>query len=124
MFDNSIYPECWTRGIIVPVPKKGNLNDVNIYRGIRLTIVFSKIFSLVLDNRLRKWAEDNEILSDCQFGFREKRSTVYCIFVLTSIINKVLFCEKKKLYCAFVDFRKAFDLVHRNSIWVKLVAQG
>ena len=46
MFDNSIYPECWTRGIIVPVPKKGNLNDVNNYRGITLTSVFSKIFRL------------------------------------------------------------------------------
>ena len=96
MFDNSIYPECWTWGIIVPVPKKGNLNDVNNYRGITFTSVFAKIFSLILDNRLRKWAEDNEILSDCQFGFREKRSTADCIFVLTSIINKVLFCEKKK----------------------------
>ena len=85
MFDNSIYPECWTRGIIVPVPKKGNLNDVNNYRGITLTSVFSKIFSLILDNRLRKWAEDNEKLSDSQFGFRAKRSTVDCIFVLTSI---------------------------------------
>ena len=31
MFENSIYPESWTRGIIVPVPKKGNLNDVNNY---------------------------------------------------------------------------------------------
>ena len=32
--------------------------------------------------------------------------------------------KKKKLYCAFVDFCKAFDLVYRNGIWVKLVAQG
>ena len=105
----SIYPECWTRGISVPVPKKGNLNDVYNYRGITLTSVFSKIFSLILDNQLRKWAEDNEQLSDSQFGFRAKRSTVDCISVLSSIINKILFCDKKKLYCAFVDFRKAFD---------------
>ena len=95
MFENSIYPDCWTRGIIVPVPKKGNLNEVNNYRGITLTSVFSKIFSLILDNRLRKWAEDNGKLSDSQFGFRAKRSTVDCIFVLTSIINKILFCDKR-----------------------------
>ena len=73
---------------------------------------------------LMKWAEDNEILFDCQYGCREKRSTVDCIFVLTSLINKVLICDKQKLYCAFVDFCKAFDLVYRNGIWVKLVAQG
>jgi len=26
ILDNNIYPEIWRRGIIVPVPKKGNLN--------------------------------------------------------------------------------------------------
>ena len=96
IFNNSIYPECWTRGIIVPVPKKGSLNDINNYRGITLTSVFSKLFSLILDNRIRKWAEEIEILYNCQLGFREKRSTVDCIFVLTLIINKFLFCEKKE----------------------------
>ena len=28
------------------------------------------------------------------------------------------------MYCAFVDFRKAFDLVYRNGIWLKLINQG
>ena len=69
MFENGIYPDSWTKGIIVPVPKKGNLNDVNNYRGITLTSIFSKIFSILLDTRLRKWANDNNILTDFQFGF-------------------------------------------------------
>ena len=47
MFKKAIYPVSWTTGIIVPVPKKGNPNDVNNYRGITLTSVFSKIFSLL-----------------------------------------------------------------------------
>jgi len=37
IFDNNLYPEIWKKGIIVSVPKKGNLNDVNNYRGITLT---------------------------------------------------------------------------------------
>ena len=45
---------------------------------------------------------------------------VDCIFILQSIINKVL-QEKHKLYCAF---RKAFDQVHRNGIWHKLLLYG
>ena len=123
MFERAIYPESWTRGIIVPVPKKGNPNDVNNYRGITLTSVFSKIFSLLLDNRLRKWSENNNILTDFQFGFRKDKSTVDCIFVLSSLINKLL-CDKSRVYCAFVDFRKAFDLVYRNGIWHKLIGSG
>lgn len=120
MYDRAFYPDSWTRGIIVPVPKKGNLNDVNNYRGITLTSIFSKKFSLLLDNRLRKWAEENELLNDVQFGFRRGRSTVDCVFILQSLINKVL-NDKQKLYCAFVDFRKAFDQVYRDGIWHKLI---
>jgi hypothetical protein len=28
--------------------------------------------------------------------------------------------KKKKLYCAFIDFAKAFDTVWRNGLWNKL----
>lgn len=124
MYANSIYPINWTKGIIVPVPKKGDLDNVNNYRGITLTSIFSKIFSILLDNRLRKWSENSNVLDDVQFGFRKGKSTVDCVFVLSSIINKVLNYEKRKLYLAFVDFRKAFDIVYRNGIWYKLSTYG
>ena len=68
IFDYNIYPEIWRKGIIVPVPKKGKLNGVNNYRGITLTSVFSKIFSMLIETRLRKWANDNNVLHDNQFG--------------------------------------------------------
>ena len=120
IFNQIIYPESWTKGILIPVPKKGDKNNVDNYRGIMLTSIFSKIFSQLLNNRLTKWSEDNNILSDNQFGFRQHRSTIDCVFVLQSIINKIIKCERRKLYCAFVDFKKAFDLVYRNGIWFKL----
>ena len=124
MYSNCIYPRSWTNGIIVPVPKKGDLNDVNNYRGITLSSIFAKIFSIILDSRLRKWSEDNDKLNPFQFGFRRSKSTTDCIFALTSIINKVVKNENKKLYCAFVDFRKAFDVVYRNGIFYKLLETG
>ncbi|VDI17017.1 Hypothetical predicted protein [Mytilus galloprovincialis] len=34
------------------------------------------------------------------------------------------FCERKKLYCAFVDFQKAFDSVNRVLLWQKLLRNG
>lgn len=52
LFDNHIYPESWTKGIIVPVPKKGDKSDVNNYPGITLTSILSKIYSHILDDRL------------------------------------------------------------------------
>jgi hypothetical protein len=51
IFNSNKYPESWCSGIIVPMPKKGNLNDVNNYRGITLTSIFSKLLSILLDTR-------------------------------------------------------------------------
>lgn len=123
IYTKGVYPISWTKGIIIPVPKKGDLNNVDNYRGIMLTSVFSKIFSLLLDSRARSFVENNNSLSDLQFGFRNKRSTVDCIFVLQNIINKIIERDEGKLYCAFVDFKKAFDMVYRNGIWFKLLFQ-
>ena len=44
IFSNNLYPESWTKGLIVPVPKKGDLANVNNYRGITLTSIFFKKF--------------------------------------------------------------------------------
>lgn len=123
IFSSNCYPLSWTKGVIVPVPKKGDLTDVNNYRGITLTSIFSKLYSHILDSRLRSWTEENSIMNDNQFGFREGRSTVDCIYILQAIVNRTL-SNKKKLYCAFVDFKKAFDLVYRNGIWFKLCNMG
>ena len=87
MFENCVYPESWSSGIIVPIPKTGDKKDANNYRGITLTSIFSKKNFHVLDNRLRKLVEAQTHLSDCQFGFRENRSTTDCIFILKSIID-------------------------------------
>ena len=124
MYSKCIYPLSWTKGVIVPVPKKYDLSDVNNYRGITLTSIFSKVFFYLLDNGLRKWAENNDVIHDCQFGFRKQRSTVDCIFILTCIVEKVVKREKRKIYCSFVDCKKAFDLVYRNGIWQKLLNYG
>ena len=43
-------------------------------------------------------------------------STVGNIFILNSLITHVL-NQNKKLYCAFVDFTKAFDFIVRAILW-------
>ena len=53
----------------------------------------------------------------------QNKSTVDCLFILQSIVNNQLY-HKRKLYCAFIDFQKAFDLVYRNGIWYKLCEIG
>ena len=58
-----------------------------------------------------------------QAGFRYAYSTIDHIFTLNAIIDFYL-KERKKLFCAFIDYRKAFDFVDRTSLWMKLISTG
>ena len=46
MYGRCIYPDSWSRGIIVPVPKKGDLKDVLITKEALLWQVYFLRFSL------------------------------------------------------------------------------
>ena len=119
ILNSGYFPNQWSEGIIFPLYKKNDPSDEQNYRGITLVSCFSKIFTGILNNRISNWAESNNILSDSQFGFRKGRSTTDAVFVLNAIIQKIL-NEKGRLFCAFVDLKRAFDSVYLNGLWFKL----
>ena len=66
---------------------------------------------------------DNEILGYEQAGFRPEFSTMGHTFTLHSIIEYYK-CKKGRVYCVFIDYSKAFDLIDRASLWVKPLKHG
>ena len=76
-----------------------------------------------MNNRLLKWSSTNNKIVNNQFGFQPQKSTIDCLFIFHSIISKAL-QNGNKLYCAFVDFSKAFDRIDRNFLWIKLFEGG
>ena len=123
IFSSGHFPLSWVDGVVIPIHKKGSKNTVDNYRGITLLSVLGKLFTRILNNRLNFWAESYDILIEEQAGFRSNRSTVDNLFVLHSIINSAL-QNGKKLFCAFLDFRKAFDYLNRDCLWFKLLDYG
>lgn len=123
IFSSGFFPEIWSQGIIIPIFKKGDVNSTDNYRGISLMSNLGKIFTGILNSRLLKWSEENCIISDAQFGFKPGYGTTDCIFVLNHIINKTL-SLKKKLYCCFIDYQKAFDKIEHANLWQKLTQSG
>ena len=121
--DSGVFPDKWTEGVIIPLHKKGDRCDVNNYRGITLVSCLSKLFTSILNKRIVFYCENNNIISDSQFGFRKGKSTVDALFILHTIVQNYL-NEKKRLYCCFVDFKKAFDSIYRNGLWLKLHRSG
>lgn len=78
---------------------------------------------MVLEARMSCWAEDHKLRADGQAGFRKDHRTTDNIFILQSLISNAR-KGKKKLYCCFVDFKKAFDSVPRHRLWEVLSELG
>ncbi|VDI43776.1 Hypothetical predicted protein, partial [Mytilus galloprovincialis] len=117
------FPEVWVTSVLVPLFKKGSMNDTGNYRGISLVSHVGKLFTSVIHTRLMKWCKENSILTDAQFGFIPGYGTRDAIFALHSVIAKSL-RKGKRLYCCFVDYVKAFDSVSHLILWQKMLKCG
>ena len=121
VLESGFIPTDWTIGIIKVLYKnKGDINDVNNYRGITLLSCLGKLFTSVINNRLYNYLTTENIIGSEQVGFRPKHSTLDHIFAL-HILSNYYIQEKKQLFCAFVDYSKAFDFVDRTYLWQKLL---
>ena len=116
VLDKGEIPDDWLTGIIIPIYKnKGSREDANNYRGITLLSCLGKLFTSILNHRLTNFCEENNILKENQTGFRKGYSTLDHIYVLRNVIELFKF-KKKKLFCCFVDYTKAFDSVWREAL--------
>ena len=111
--DEAAPPE-WKTGLIAKIPKKGDLSDCNNWRGITLLSLTSKVFSRIIFKRLLEALQ--EVLRQEQAGFLPGRSCPEHIFTLRQIFEQ---CNEwnTELYANFIDFEKAFDSIHRESLW-------
>ena len=114
-------PKTWKQGLLVKIPKKGDLTECGNWRGITLTSAPSKIVGRVFIDRIRDGI--NSKLRDEQAGFRSGRGTVEYIFILPNIIEQVVE-RQATLYITIVDFEKAFDSMHRESLWETMESYG
>ena len=77
----------------------------------------------LLTNRLTLHSESHNLLPEEQFGFRKNKNTISA----TSILNEIVrnrFDSKNRTYCAFIDFRKAFDSIDHSILFPKLQILG
>ena len=73
-----------------------------------------KVFCKVIQKRLAKRAE--EMLRESQCGFRTGHGCVDQIITLRILAEKAREFNTS-LYLAFVDLKKAYDLVNRKALW-------
>ena len=67
------FPQSWRKGVITPIFKSGDKQDPANYRGICINSCLGKLFSAVLNNRLKNVVGDHNTLHKAQIGFMSNR---------------------------------------------------
>ena len=107
-------PDDWTHGRIIKLLKKGNLADGSNWRGITLLSIPSKMFSKITMTRMKTTVDK---LPCPQADFRKGRGTTEHIFTLQNILEQCNEWQRKICVNFIIDFEKAFDSVHKESLW-------
>ena len=122
-FESGIFPDLMKVAKIVPIFKAGKNNVFTNYRPVSLLPQFSKILEKLFNSRLDTFLDKYSILSENQYGFRQKRSTALALMELVEDLTKSL-DEGKHTIGVFIDLKKAFDTIDHKILLDKLYHYG
>jgi len=118
MLWHSYVPSSFHYGFVKPIlrNKHGDNTSIDMYRGITLTPVISKLFEAIL----LVMYENSLYSNPLQFGFKNNAS---CSHALLGFTEAIQYYTKRgnKVFCAFLDASKAFDKVLLNGLLAKLI---
>jgi hypothetical protein len=123
MLKTAKYPELLKIGLINPIYKKGknSIRNPDYYRKITIISTIGKLFEKLYILKVKPFILENQ--SPLQYGFTEGISPMIAAVMMTEAISHAKL-QKKPLYIAFLDTKKAFDVVWHSSLLRKLYLLG
>ena len=119
IFFSGQYPTSWTRAKMFTIFKKGDRVNPSNYRGISVANAIAKLYDMVLCQRLYHWFTPFRE----QAGAQRQRGCLEHIITLRLLADTAR-RKKIKLFVAFIDFSKAYDLVPRHKLFEVLKQAG
>ena len=120
-YKEGFQPSLWNVSNIIPIPKSGDLTKTDNYRGISLSSIAGKMYNRMILNRI--YPVLDPLLRNSQNGFRQKRTTVGQMMALRRILEGVR-TKNLAAVITFIDFKKAFDSIHRGKLLSIIRAYG
>ena len=78
----------------------------------------------MINTRFQKIADEKDLISKNQIGFRRNYSTADHLLTLKSIVKKYVTKGENKLYACFVDLKKAYDSIGHRGLFDHLRKLG
>ena len=121
--DTGRVPKDWRSANVTAIFKKGEKYQPSNYRPVSVTCICCKIKEHILTSSILKHLDEYDILTDCQDGFRARRS---CETQLLTLVNELVSgLDKRQQHDLIVlDFSKAFDRVPHERLLRKMDHYG
>ena len=112
-----------TRVLFLKKPLKPYHSEPSAYTPISISSHIGKLFERILNNRLKTFMLENNLIDQEQEGFMQNKKTTRSFFRLKIEFE---FMKKSKLKAALInlDLEKAFDSVWHNGLLFKLWIAG
>ena len=117
-------PDDWRQANVALVFKKGEKYYAAYYRRVSLTCICCKTLDHIIGSNINKHLAFENILADCQHGFRSQRSCetqlVQFYYDMVSNLDGARDRGQKQTDVIIMDFAKAFDKVPHRRLLYKL----
>ena len=121
--DKGECPTDWKIANVTPIHKKGDRTDPSNYRPVSLTSQVCKVLESLVRSRVIEHLNENNLINEAQHGFREGRSCLTNLLETLETWTQIIE-EGDGIDVAYLDFRKAFDLVSHKHLLFKMSRYG
>ena len=116
-------PDQWKYGSVTLLHKGESRHEAKNYRPITITSLLCRTLEKIIKDGFIKHLDSHQYITDCQHGFRKKRSCLTNLLLnLEDIIKKI--DSGHSVDQIYLDFQKAFDKVPHQRLIYKLQKAG
>jgi retron-type reverse transcriptase len=118
-----VFPDEWQIAKVKPLYKKGDRYDIQNYRPISVSSIFSKLLEKLMYNMLIQFLSNNRIFTEAPNGFRKGKRIETAI---QSFIERIQEALNKGLHTIGIFFylTKTYDVLNHTILLEKLYFYG